>query len=77
MDGYLHLQGWQWIFIAEGIPAIALGIVTYAVLVDHPRDAGWLSSEERNALLEALDRERSNHLQDDFLAALKTPAFSR
>jgi MFS transporter, ACS family, tartrate transporter len=73
MDGYLHLQGWQWIFIAEGIPAIALGIVTYAVLVDHPRDAAWLSSEERNALLEALDRERSNHLQHDFLAALKDP----
>jgi MFS transporter, ACS family, tartrate transporter len=71
MDGYLHLQGWQWIFIAEGIPAIALGMITFAVLVDHPRDAGWLSPGERNALLEALDAERGNHLQHDLVAALK------
>ncbi len=71
LDGYLHLQGWQWIFISEGIPAIALGIATFAILVDHPRDANWLSFEERNALLEALDAERSVHLQHDFVAALK------
>lgn len=71
MDGYLHLQGWQWIFIAEGIPAVALGIATFAVLVDHPRDATWLSAAERHALVEALDAERSNHVQHDFVAALK------
>jgi len=71
MDGYLNLRGWQWIFIAEGIPAIALGIITYLVLVDHPRDAKWLSSEERSALLDALRAEHGTHLQHDFVAALK------
>ena len=71
LDGYWHLQGWQWIFIAEGIPAIAIGIVTFAVLVDHPRDAHWLSSAERAALVAALDAERSNRLQHDLVAALK------
>jgi ACS family tartrate transporter-like MFS transporter len=71
MDGYLHLHGWQWIFIAEGIPAVALGVVTFLVLVDHPRDAKWLSPEERDALQEALQAERGSHVQHDFLAALK------
>lgn len=71
MDGYLHLHGWQWIFIAEGIPAVALGVVTFLVLVDHPRDAKWLSPEERAALQEALQAERGAHVQHDFLAALK------
>jgi MFS family permease len=71
MDGYLHLHGWQWIFIAEGIPAVAIGIVTFLVLADHPRDAKWLSAEERDALQEALNAERGAHVQHDFLAALK------
>ena len=71
MDGYLHLHGWQWIFIAEGIPAVALGVVTFLVLTDHPRDAKWLTAEERAALQDALNAERGAHVQHDFLAALK------
>jgi MFS family permease len=71
MDGYLHLAGWQWIFLAQGTPAVVLGVITYLVLVDHPRDARWLSLEERNALLHALASERRNKVQHNFLAALK------
>lgn len=71
MNGYLHLAGWQWIYIAEGIPAAVLGILTYLLLVDHPRDATWLTPQERHALLQALANERRTRVQHDLAAALK------
>ena len=71
LDGYLHLAGWQWIFLAVGAPAAVLGVITYCLLVDHPRDAQWLTSDERNALLNALGGERRSQAQHNFTAALK------
>lgn len=71
MNGYLHLAGWQWIYIAEGVPAVILGILTWCLLVDHPRDATWLTPDERGALLEALASERRSRVQHDLAAALK------
>jgi MFS family permease len=71
LNGYLHLAGWQWIYIAEGAPAIVLGILTYCLLVDHPRDAKWLTPDERRALLEALANEHRSGVQHDLAAALK------
>jgi ACS family tartrate transporter-like MFS transporter len=53
------LAGWQWMFLMEGIPAVLLGGVTFAYLVDRPEDASWLAAEERSWLLETLHRERS------------------
>ncbi len=50
--GWFGLAGWQWLFIVEGLPAVVLGIVTLFVLTDRPRDAKWLTAEER-AQLEA------------------------
>lgn len=71
MHGWLHLAGWQWIFLAEGVPAAVLGVLTYCLLVDHPRDAKWLSPAERDALLAALATERRHRVQHDFAAALR------
>jgi ACS family tartrate transporter-like MFS transporter len=44
---WLGLAGWQWLFIAEGLPAVLLGFITHACLTDRPRDAKWLTHEER------------------------------
>ena len=71
MNGYLHLAGWQWVYIAEGAPAIILGVLTYRLLVDHPRDATWLTPDERRALLDALANERRGRVQHNLAAALK------
>lgn len=51
------LAGWRWVFIAEGLPAVLLGIVTYFYLTDRPRDAGWLPPAERRWLEAELARE--------------------
>jgi ACS family tartrate transporter-like MFS transporter len=53
------MQGWQWVFVVEGLPAVALGLVVLLALPDRPRDAGWLSADEREALEGQLEIERA------------------
>ena len=59
LDGLAGLDGWQWLFLVEGLPAIALGFVTLRFLDDRPSDAEWLSPDERRFLEEEVARERS------------------
>src|SRR5215216_5128041 len=56
LDGLAGLDGWQWLFLVEGAPAIVLGFVTLRFLDERPADAGWLEPEEREFL--AAERER-------------------
>src|SRR5262245_29611860 len=58
MDGIGGLAGWQWLFLLEGLPAIALGFVVLAVLGDRPEDARWLEPQERSWLVARLAAER-------------------
>jgi ACS family tartrate transporter-like MFS transporter len=53
------MAGWQWMFLMEGVPAILLGGVALAYLVDRPEAAHWLPTEERDWLIETLQRERA------------------
>jgi MFS transporter, ACS family, tartrate transporter len=55
----LGLVGWQWVYIAWGIPAVLLGIIVFFTLTDRPANAKWLTPEERVALEEQLERERA------------------
>lgn len=57
LDGFAGLAGWQIMFLAEGIPAVLLGIVVLRFLPDGPDEAGWLEPEERSWLRGALERE--------------------
>jgi MFS transporter, ACS family, tartrate transporter len=59
MDGVAGLQGWQWLFVLEGLPAILLGFVTLAYLPDGPDRADWLTDEEKHRLAEELAREHA------------------
>jgi ACS family tartrate transporter-like MFS transporter len=55
---FLGLKGWQWMFIYWGVPAVILGCLILFFLPDRPRDARWLTVEERDALEAELDRDR-------------------
>ena len=57
------LAGWRWMFILEGIPAVALGVITLFFLSNRPKDAKWLSDEEKNWLEQELDCERQQSLK--------------
>ena len=51
------LAGWRWLFILEGLPAVAFGIITLIYLTDRPTEARWLHTEERQWIIEELDAE--------------------
>jgi ACS family tartrate transporter-like MFS transporter len=44
------LKGWQWMFIAEAVPALVLGLYILVRLCDRPRQARWLNEDEKNWL---------------------------
>ena len=60
LDGLKGLAGWQWLFLIEGIPAVLVGILVLYMLPDGPRKARWLSEQEKNTLLGALQREEQS-----------------
>ena len=55
------LQGWQWMYIAWGIPAVVLGILVLFELPDWPKNARWLLDDEREALEQELKSEKGRH----------------
>lgn len=59
LDGRFGLRGWQWLFLAEGLPAVVLGAIAWYYLTDRPEQADWLSPAERVWLTERLNRERA------------------
>lgn len=58
LQGVLGYEGWQWMFAIEGLAATASGIFAFRHLIDAPKNAKWLSDEEKAALLAALEEER-------------------
>jgi ACS family tartrate transporter-like MFS transporter len=57
LDGWHDLEGWQWLFLLEGIPAVVLGFVVLAYLTDSPDKAEWLTPEQRTWLTERIRGE--------------------
>jgi MFS family permease len=52
MHSFAGLDGWQWMFIIEGLPAFAVAALVYPLLTDRPAEARWLSAGHR-AIVEA------------------------
>src|SRR3954463_6762351 len=48
VSGYLlNSVGWRWMFIVEGMPAVIWAFIWWKLVNDKPRDAKWLSEEEK------------------------------
>lgn len=58
--GLFGLEGWRVMFLGVSIPAILAGIVAWFYLVDKPKDAKWLTTEEREWLEAELEKEESS-----------------
>jgi ACS family tartrate transporter-like MFS transporter len=56
---WFGVQGWRWLFVLEGMPAIALGIVAFFYLTDWPREATWIAAEQKKLVEETLREEKS------------------
>jgi ACS family tartrate transporter-like MFS transporter len=57
LDGTFGLPGWKWLFVLEGAPPIVLGIIGVFYLTDRPQQATWLSADQRNWLIGALEHD--------------------
>ena len=55
---WLGFSGWRWLLVLEGIPAAIFGIVTLFYLTDRPKEARWLSEDEKAWIDGELKREK-------------------
>ena len=57
LNGVAGLRGTQWMFLVEGLLAVAVGVWSYFFLTDRPEKATWMPPEERNALAATIAQE--------------------
>ncbi|MHC1753483.1 MFS transporter [Humidesulfovibrio sp.] len=50
MHGLWDVEGWRFMFVLEGAPAVLLGFSVLRLLPDSPATARWLTAAERTAL---------------------------
>ena len=74
LNGVHGLRGWQWMFIAEGIPALLVGAIVPFYLTDRPSQANWLRPEQAQWIQSLLDRESRQTPHMPLLAALFHPS---
>jgi ACS family tartrate transporter-like MFS transporter len=73
LDLRAGLHGWQWLFLLEGIPSFIIGFVVLSYLTDYPKDAKWLSTEQREWLVEHMcseEQQRQKRHNADRLGAM-------
>ncbi|WP_405475741.1 MFS transporter [Streptomyces sp. NBC_00009] len=54
-------NGWQWLFLIEALPAIAVGVMTLFYLDNSVRDAKWLSDDDKSVIERALAQDTQHH----------------
>jgi MFS family permease len=60
LDGKGGLEGWQWIFIIEGLAPTVMGIATFWVLPNTPSIVNWLSNEDKNLIVSRLEADHTD-----------------
>jgi len=72
MHGIVGLEGWQWLFLITGLPAVVFGCVVFFVLPNGPQDARWLTAAEKAWVQRRLDDEAATmaHSQEHHFAAV-------
>ncbi|MEH7403855.1 MFS transporter [Gottfriedia acidiceleris] len=59
VSGYLlNSFGWRWMFIIEGIPAIIWAFIWWKLVDDKPKDAKWLTDQEKTDFEIQLEKEQ-------------------
>jgi sugar phosphate permease len=66
------LEGWQWVFVLEGIPTVFFGFFVYWFLADRPHQASWLNDAEK-AIVNALMDD--DHRFDEPVKGLRSSVF--
>lgn len=72
LNGIGPIADWRLVFVLEGIPAFLLGIYTWLALPSGPKDAKWLSAEEKAYLAAQIPELAKAEPGDATRALLKT-----
>lgn len=59
LSGYLiDSMGWRWMFIIQGLPGILWAFIWWKLIDERPKDAKWLSDDEKAELEKRLQEEQ-------------------
>lgn len=72
LSGTAGLAGWQWLFLAEGIPSIVVGIGVFFYLDSSIAEAKWLTADEKALLARNLAAEDRHKQQVRLVDAFKS-----
>lgn len=65
LSGVSGLAGWQWLYLLEGLPSIAVGLLVLWLLDDGPTNAKWLTEGERELLSRRVREEEKLKIEED------------
>jgi MFS family permease len=71
-NGIYGWQGWQWMFLLEGLPSVALGLVVIMMLDDRISEAQWLTEEERALLAHNIVKDEAHKEDESFLRIISS-----
>ena len=71
-NGIYGWQGWQWMFLLEGLPSVALGLVVIMLLDDRISEAQWLTEEERALLAHNIAKDEAHKEDESFLRIISS-----
>ena len=65
------LQGWQWLFLLEGLPSVVLGLLAFRFLDNSVAEARWLTPDERAVLAANVANEAAEKSTTGAMHALR------
>lgn len=74
---WFGVSSWRWLLILEAAPAIVGGVLTYFLLPSRPREAAFLSADEKEWIRAELRREEVQQLEHHHYSALQALASGR
>jgi sugar phosphate permease len=71
MNGINGWTGWQWLFLLEGLPTVAVGLFALFYLDDNIGDAKWLSAPDKKVLSDNISEDRRSATHSSMWSAVK------
>jgi MFS family permease len=75
LNGVAGLAGWQWLFLAGGLPCLLLGGLVLSRFDDRVSDARWLTEAEKALVASRIAQANRGIGDHSLLGALRSPGF--
>ena len=73
LPGVQGLAGWQWMFVIEAVPSLALGLAILVFLQDRVIDAAWLGDTEKQFIAAQVHAEAEKKQEGTLRQTLSDP----